>query len=129
MQVKVSVSTIFLMILSAEIMLIPPAPLLCILLASLVHEFFHIIVGLGMGGMLSHIMIYPQGARIEMLYLTKYRAILSTIAGPIGSFSLFLFWRRLPLLSLFGMIEGIINLLPIFPFDGGRIIRLLRNEQ
>ena len=48
-----------------------------------------------------------------------------TICGPLGSFLLFISIRYFPRLALCGLIHGLYNLMPIYPLDGGRIVKCL----
>ena len=63
------------------------------------------------------------GASIETGYMTPAAELLCAAAGPIGSISMLLTIRKFPILGLLGLAQGIFNLLPIYPLDGGRILR------
>ena len=91
--------------------------------AAAIHESCHILAL-----RLFHIPIYSMtlsisGAVIQTAPLPPKQEFLCAAAGPAGSFLCVLFLRFLPLVAIFGLIQGIYNLLPIYPMDGGRLLR------
>ena len=60
---------------------------------------------------------------MELGCLSPVRELLAAAAGPVGSLSLMLMGRFFPRLALCGLVQGLFNLLPIYPLDGGRILR------
>lgn len=91
--------------------------------AAAIHESCHILAL-----RLFHIPIYSMtlsisGAVIQTAPLPPKQEFLCAAAGPAGSFLCVLFLRFLPLVAIFGLIQGIYNLLPIYPMDGGRMLR------
>lgn len=91
--------------------------------AAVIHEFCHILAL-----RFFHIPIYSitlgiGGAVIRTAPLHPKQEFLCAAAGPAGSFLCVLFFRTFPLVGVFGLIQGIYNLLPIYPMDGGRMLR------
>ena len=91
--------------------------------AAVIHEFCHILAL-----RFFHIPIYSitlgiGGAVIRTAPLHPKQEFLCAAAGPAGSFLCVLFFRTFPLVGVFCLIQGIYNLLPIYPMDGGRMLR------
>ena len=54
---------------------------------------------------------------------------LSALAGPAGSFLMLLLCRVFPEAALWGTVQGLFNLLPVYPLDGGRVLRCAVGEK
>ncbi|MGI6679367.1 MAG: site-2 protease family protein [Dehalobacterium sp.] len=101
------------------------------------HEFGHVMVARYWGIKIRTIELHPLGgvARIENLYSGSLKKeITLALAGPgvnfllAGLFGLFLYFDLGPektwlFLCQATLIIGCFNLIPIWPFDGGRILR------
>lgn len=92
-------------------------------LAALFHELCHIGMILALGGRITHMTLSPSHAEIHTGPLEDGQELLCALAGPVGSFSLVILSRWLPKTAFCGVIQGMFNLLPIYPLDGGRALR------
>ena len=104
------------------ILLLPLKWVMAAAAAACIHEGFHIAAVCLAGGRINGICINPFGMVIETHGIHGGREAISALAGPLGSLLLLLLIRWYPQLSLCGLVQGIFNLLPIYPLDGGRAL-------
>lgn len=94
------------------------------------HELGHALVARAKGGYIHEIVLYPFGgaAKISNIPKRPIDEIGVALAGPGVSLvlALLLLQSRIELLWLVGYLNGMLflfNILPIFPMDGGRVLR------
>lgn len=111
-------------ILSALLLLILPFKLvLAAFFAAAIHELCHLLVLVACRVPILQISITTGGAIIRTPPIAPHQELLCTLAGPAGSLLCLLVGRFFPLLALCGLIQGLYNLIPLYPLDGGRIIK------
>ena len=96
-----------------------------VLLAALFHEFCHYRVICFVGGNVTSVTIDIHGAVMDARIPSTERELLCAAAGPVGSFLLLLLCRMFPEIAVCGFIQGCINMLPVYPLDGGRILKCI----
>lgn len=62
---------------------------------------------------------------METLPMSTGRELIAVLAGPAASLLLLSLVRVFPRVAICGLIQGIYNLLPIYPLDGGKALRCL----
>lgn len=111
---------------SALLLLVLPLDWLCaVAVASVFHELCHILTLHVLGGRIHRIRIRANGCEIETDRIGEWRQFVCIFAGPMGSISLLSLCRAAPRIAICGLLQGLINLIPVFPLDGGRLLRLL----
>ena len=93
--------------------------------ASFVHELCHIATLYLLHGKITGIHIRVSGCMLETDRIAEMKQFFSILAGPAGSFLLLFLSRVAPKIAICGLIQGIYNLIPVLPLDGGRLFQLL----
>ena len=103
-------------------------PLRCIIsfvLAAVIHEFGHLSILKLLKVRIYRIRIGVLGTVIETEEVTQKQELLSAMAGPIAGLITCLTARFFPILAICAFVQTAYNLLPVYPFDGGRVCRIL----
>ena len=88
--------------------------------AAIIHEVCHALAVHLLGGQILHMSIAAGGMVMEAAGLDTKGECLCALAGPVGS--LILAVLPFPMLGLCGLCQGLFNLLPLMPLDGGRVL-------
>lgn len=126
---RASLSPGFLIWLAAAVLLLPLRWIVAWAMAVCVHELGH----LAMLKLLK-LPVYAVeagigGARICTAFCMPWQEILCALAGPVAGMFLLLLAPVFPRVAVCGAFQSLYNLLPVYPLDGGRVIRCLAGER
>lgn len=93
--------------------------------ASAIHELGHILIIYYTGGKVVALKLGIFGAVISTSSLSYLQEIFCTLAGPVFGLTLLIFRPLYPWLAFWALVQNVYNLLPVYPLDGGRILRAL----
>lgn len=110
---------------AALVLLLPLDWLLAAFAAAVIHELGHLAAICLCGARLESITISGSGARIHTGPMDIRGEFLCAAAGPAASFLLLSVCRFFPKIALCGLIQGMFNLIPVYPMDGGRMLLCL----
>ena len=120
---RVEADSGFFLVLALMLLLFPLKLVAGILLAALIHEWGHLLAIRLCGGRALALRLHAGGARIETAPMEPGKAALCALAGPAAGALTIFAWRFFPELALAGLVQTIFNLLPIYPLDGGQVVR------
>ena len=113
-------------ILWAFLLLILPLDLLLAAMgAALVHELCHGLAICATGGKITRLTVGAGGMVIETTSMSPGKELICALAGPVGSFLLACLYPWIPLAAICALVQGCFNILPLYPLDGGRVLRCL----
>lgn len=124
----IRIDTSVYIVAAALIILLPLQWLLSAALATLIHEIGHLVMIRILGGHVYGIRVGACGARIYTCISGNWKEFLCAAAGPIASFSLLSICHLAPGIALAGLVQGLFNLFPVYPMDGGRMLLCFLNS-
>ena len=125
MRGRIEVQSGALILAAAGLLFLPVDWFLASIISAAVHEMGHLLVLRCLKQPCLNIRIGVAGAVIETGTLTPFQELLTAAAGPFFSFLPVLFWRWFPRMAVLALMQGLFNLLPVYPMDGGRILRVI----
>lgn len=97
-------------------------------LAAMIHELCHYTAAKMLGISCLGIQVRAGGMVMELGSVSRREELMIAAAGPVGSLLLLCFVNLYPQLAVCGAVQGLFNLLPIWPMDGGRILRCVISD-
>ena len=107
--------------LAIGLLFLPFSWLTAAILAAGIHECCHLLAAKCCHVSCSYLRIDIGGAVMGMQSMDRREEAVIAMAGPCGSFLLVFFLHIWPQIAVCGLVQGIFNLLPVYPLDGGRI--------
>lgn len=107
------------------VLVMPLKWLMACVTAAAFHEACHLLAAKLTGGEVEELTIGLSGARISARFPDQKGELLTALAGPVGSLLLLVLLSVAPRLALCGGVQGVYNLLPLYPKDGGRVLKCL----
>lgn len=105
------------------LLLFPLNWLSAVFLAAIFHELCHVLAVKLLKGNIRNFHVHWNGCVLEVDRFKDVHQFVSILAGPLGSLSLVLLHRIAPRIAVCGFFQGIYNLIPLLPLDGGRLLR------
>lgn len=117
-----SFSPAYCVFLAMLLLAVPMQWCFAVLSAIILHELGHLAVIWIAAAPVGGTRLQLRGAAITLPPMSRGAELLCACAGPAVSLSLLLLARWLPRLAVCGALQGLYNLLPVYPLDGGRIL-------
>lgn len=111
--------------LALMVFLLPLRWLCAAVIAALIHELGHYCAVILLGGDVKGVSFGVSGAVMKASGLAKRSELICLLAGPLAGVLPAVIFRLCPTVAVCGILQSAYNLLPIYPLDGGKIMRNL----
>lgn len=111
------------LLLSLLILLVPLRWLVGATVSAVVHELFHIAAIRCFRIPIYSVRIGTCGAQIRTPPMLVIQELICALAGPLGGLLLLALAKWFPVTALCAGFHSLYNLLPVYPQDGGRVLR------
>ena len=112
-------------LLAVAAFILPLGWILAWVTAAVFHEFFHYVALRICRCDVNSIQVGVNGAVMNTPCMPYSKEAICAIAGPLAGFVLLFVARWMPKVAVCGFLQSLYNLLPIYPMDGGRVLRSL----
>ena len=120
---NLTIQPLFFLMVAVGVLVLPLHWFAGAMVAAVVHELCHIAAIYAVGGRVWGIAVGEMGTVIQTSRLSPGREWICALSGPAGSFLLVLLRRHFPTIAVCALVQGCFNLLPLYPLDGGRMLR------
>lgn len=120
---QAEISPAFFIFAAFWLLVLPLRLILAAMGAAMIHELCHLLAIRMTGGEILGLRIGAGGVALETGPMTAVQEWLCAMAGPVGSLLLAVLYPWMPWVALCGLIQGVYNMLPLYPLDGGRCLR------
>lgn len=121
----IKVQPSFCILCALSVLMLPVKWVIAWMLASLVHELAHYLSLRAFGIEVRSITLGAFGAVMQTAHMEVLQTAVCSVAGPMGGLLLLFMANEFPLLAICGFIQSTVNLLPIYPLDGGRALQAI----
>ena len=122
---EIIISPALLLFVPVILLIIPFPWVLAGMCSILIHELCHIVAAKLLGKRIFCISFGSGGAEIQTDSMNLMEELIVSVTGPASCLISLLLAQHFPRFAVCSVVHSVYNLLPLYPLDGGRVLRCL----